>query len=90
MIDFYNVPYQDLFPDLEFIKIRDKIVHEGYGGLNNSAELCKLANLIVRVFLAILQYEGDYIESRKIDLKNIEDCTKHGLAYKKFPFKEEN
>ncbi len=85
MIEFYEVPYQDLFPELEFINIRDKIVHEGHGGSENSAELRKLANLVVRIFLAILQYKGDFIESKKIELENLEGCIKHGLAYKTFP-----
>jgi hypothetical protein len=85
MIEFYEVPYQDLFPELEFIEIRDKIVHEGYGGPESSADLRKLANLVVRIFLAILQYKGEFIESKKIELENLEGCTKHGLAYKTFP-----
>jgi hypothetical protein len=75
MIEFYKVPYQDLFPELEFISIRDKIVHEGYGGPESSADLRKLANLVVRIFLAILQYKGDFIESKKIELENLESCT---------------
>jgi hypothetical protein len=86
MIEFYEVPYQDLFPELEFINIRDKIVHEGHGGSESSADLRKLANLVVRIFLSILQYKGEFIESKKIELENLEGCTKHGLAYKTFPF----
>jgi len=35
--------------------------------------------------LSILQYQGDYIESRKIEINGLLDCEKHGLAYKIFP-----
>ncbi|MEH2280182.1 MAG: hypothetical protein V7K90_02375 [Nostoc sp.] len=89
MLEFYNVPYKDLFPELEFIKIRDKIIHAGFGGLYIAPELRKLANLIVRLILSILKYQGAYIESRRIEIKDEMGCSKHGLTYKNFPFQDE-
>ncbi|MBW4571996.1 MAG: hypothetical protein KME31_29565 [Tolypothrix carrinoi HA7290-LM1] len=89
MLEFYNVPYKDLFPELEFIKIRDKIVHEGFGGLDIAPELRKLANLIVRIILSILEYQGHYIESRRLEIEHEMGRSKHGLAYKFFPFQDE-
>jgi hypothetical protein len=88
MLEFYKVPYSDLFPELEFIKIRDKIVHEGFGGLDVSSELYKLSNLVMRIFLAMLQYEGDYIEYRKIEIND--KVGKYGLDYKVFSVIKEN
>lgn len=88
MLEFYNVPYLDLFPELEFIKIRDSIIHEGYGGLDAAPEVRKLANLIVRLILSILEYQGDYMESIKIELEDENGYTKHGLICKSFPFQE--
>lgn len=92
MFNAYSVPYEDLFPELEFIKIRDRIVHEGFGGVDVALELCKLSNLVVRVFLAILEYQGDYMESIKIDLDDKSGLSKHGLICRSFPFivSEEN
>ncbi|MDZ7963751.1 MAG: hypothetical protein RM368_02065 [Nostoc sp. DedSLP03] len=89
MLEFYKVPYKDLFPELEFIKIRDKIIHQGFGGLYIAPELRKLANLIVRLILSILKYQGAYIESRRIEIKDEMGCSKHGLTYKTFPFQDE-
>lgn len=86
MLNTYGVPYNDLFPELEFIKIRDKIVHEGLGGVDVALELRKLSNLVVRVFLAILEYQGDYMESRKIEIDDKLGRSKHGLMCRRFPF----
>ena len=86
MFRIYEVPYEDLFPELEFIKIRDKIVHEGFGGLDVAVELHKLSNLIVRVFLAILRYEGNYMEHRKIKINDKFSQRKYGLMCRYFPF----
>ncbi|MBD2025483.1 hypothetical protein [Leptolyngbya sp. FACHB-711] len=89
MFEFYKTPYEDLFPNLEFIAIRDDIVHTGFGGDNIFSDLRKLGNLVVRLVLSILQYRGDYIESRKIEINGLVDFEKHGLAYKTFPFKKD-
>lgn len=86
MFKTYSVPYEDLFPELEFIKIRDKIVHEGFGGVDVALELRKLSNLVVRVFLAILGYQGNYIESIKIEIDDPLGRSKHGLICRSFPF----
>ncbi len=86
MFKTYSVPYEDLFPELEFIKIRDKIVHEGFGGVDVAIELRKLSNLVVRVFLAILGYQGNYTESIKIEINDPLGRSKHGLICRSFPF----
>ena len=90
MLEFYKTPYKDLFPEFEFIKIRNKMVHEGFGGDNISSDLRKLGNLVVRLVLSILQYEGNYIESTKIDITSLVDFEKYCLSYKKFPFDDEH
>ncbi|NEU80391.1 hypothetical protein [Nostoc sp. UIC 10630] len=89
MLEFYKVPYEDLFPELEFIKIRDNIVHAGFGGLDIAPEVRKLANLIVRLILSILEYQGNYIESIRIEIEDKMGRSKHGLTYKNFPFQNE-
>ena len=86
MLTYYSVPYEDLFPELEFIKIRDKIVHEGFSGVDIITEWVKLSNLVVRVFLAILEYEGNYMESTIIDLDDNCEHKKYDLICKSFPF----
>jgi len=86
MFKTYSVPYEDLFPKLEFIKIRNKIVHEGFGGVDVALELRKLSNLVVRVFLAILGYQGNYMESIKIEIDDPSGRSKHGLICRSFPF----
>ena len=85
MFKSYNVPYEDLFPDLEFIKVRDDIVHEGFGKIDVDVEHRKLSNLVVRVFLAILGYQGDYMESTKIEMDDKFGQNRHGLICRSFP-----
>jgi hypothetical protein len=89
MLEFYKTPYDDLFPNLEFIGIRNNIVHTGFGGDNIFSDLRRLGNLVVRLVLSILQYQGDYIESRKIEINGLVDFENHGLAYKNFPFEKD-
>lgn len=89
MLEFYKTPYKDLFPELEFIKIRDDIVHRGFGGDNIFQDLRKLGNLVVRLILSILQYQGEYVESRRVKIGNLTDFDKCDLAYKTFPFEDE-
>ncbi|MEG4202188.1 hypothetical protein [Microcoleus sp. Pol12A5] len=86
MFKTYSVPYKDLFSNLEFIDIRDDIVHEGFGGVDIALELGKLSNLVVRVFLAILGYEGNYKEYIKIEIDDPLGRSKHGLICRSFPF----
>ena len=90
MLEFYKTPYEDLFPNLEFIAIRNNIVHTGFGGDNIFSDLRKLGNIVVRLVLSILQYQGNYIESRKVEIDNLIDFDKHSLAYKTFPFEDEH
>ena len=86
MLETYSVPYEDLFPELEFITIRDKIVHEGFGGVDVALELRKLSNLVVRVFLAILGYKGNYMEPIKIEIDDPLGPSKYKLIRRSFPF----
>lgn len=78
-----------MFPNLEFIKIRNDLVHTGFGGDNIFPELRKLGNLVVRLVLSILQYQGNYVESRRVELGKTTDFVKYDLAYKTFPFEDE-
>jgi hypothetical protein len=86
MFKTYSVPYEDLFPGLEFIKIRNDIVHKGFYEVDLALELYKLSNLVVRVFLAILEYQGNYMEYRKIEIDDPLGRSKHGLICRSFPF----
>lgn len=86
MFEIYSVPYEDLFPGLEFIKIRNDIVHQGFKKVDVPLELYKLSNLVVRVFLAILGYEGNYKEYIKIEIDDPLGRSKHGLICRSFPF----
>jgi hypothetical protein len=61
MLHFYNVKYDDLFPKLDFPKIRNDIIHEGFheqDAVFSSGS--KLENLFIRLVLAMLEYEGEY------------------------------
>jgi hypothetical protein len=75
---------------LEFIKIRDKIVHEGYGGEAVGEKKHKLFNLLIRLILSILEYKGSYHEYRRIDLKIEVGLRRIGLAHRTFPFDDAN
>ncbi|NEO88059.1 MAG: hypothetical protein F6J87_27955 [Spirulina sp. SIO3F2] len=89
-LESYKTPYTDLFVDLnEFIRIRDNIIHKGFGGHSASTELRRLGNLVVRIFLSMLQYEGDYIESRLAIDDQQTGFKYYGLACKRFPFSNE-
>lgn len=90
MLEFYNTPYKDLFPNLEFLVIRDDIVHTGFGGENISSALLNLINLVVRLVLSILQYQGNYTEYIKLQIGDSVDCEKFDLAYKTFPFESDH
>jgi hypothetical protein len=85
MLEFYRVPYRDLFPDLEFIDIRNKIVHEGFSQVNMSGSSEKLSNLVARVFLGMLNYQGSYMEYRRMETSGI-GIGRYGLTCKSFPF----
>lgn len=89
MLEFYETPYRDLFPNLEFIKIRDDIIHAGFGGEDISPEVRKLGNLVVRLVLSILQYQGNYVESTKIEFNTLTNFNKYDIVCKKFPFEED-
>jgi len=62
--DFYDIGYSDLFPDFEFVKIRDKIVHTGHskGDFKNPENYEKLVALLQRTLLGMLNYSGEFID----------------------------
>lgn len=86
MFKIYSVPYEDLFPGLEFIKIRNDIVHKGFYEVDLALERYKLSNLVVRVFLAILRYNGNYNEYIKIEIDDPLGQSKYKLISRSFPF----
>ncbi len=90
MLEDYKTPYKDLFQNLEFIGIRNNIVHTGFGGDNIFPELRKLANLVVRLILSMLQYQGNYIESEEVEIADFASFKKYSLAHKTFPFQDNN
>lgn len=61
----YKVPYKDLFPDLNIITVRNKLIHTGYYIEQNQATefYLKLRSLFIRMVLSIVEYEGSYSES---------------------------
>jgi|GEM_PF-2591750 len=64
LLQFYQVDYKDLFPKLDFARIRAKLSHTGNYG--DHGELfsyhMKIRSLLVRLILRILDYEGRYVE----------------------------
>lgn len=86
MFKIYSVPYEDLFPELEFIKIRNDIVHKGFYEMDLALERYKLSNLVVRVFLAILGYQGNYMEPIKIEIDDPLGQSRYKLISRSFPF----
>jgi hypothetical protein len=64
MYDFYDIGYSDLFPDFEFVKIRDKIVHTGLSEehFKDPENYEKLVALLQRTLLGMLNYGGVFID----------------------------
>jgi hypothetical protein len=63
MLQFYQVYYKDLFPNFDFIKLRNDLVHKGFSEVDEMYEtFLKLENLFIRIVLSMLKYEGDYME----------------------------
>ncbi|OYT61289.1 hypothetical protein B6U67_06075 [Methanosarcinales archaeon ex4484_138] len=65
MYDSYDIGYSDLFPNFEFVKIRDQIVHSGlskgeFKDLLENYE--KLVALLQRTLLGMLNYTGEFID----------------------------
>jgi hypothetical protein len=63
--DFYDISYSDIFPNFEFVKIRDQIVHSGLskGEFNDLLENYeKLVALLQRTLLGMLNYSGEFID----------------------------
>lgn len=58
LLQAFNVPYQD--NELNFVKIRNKIVHEGRfpPNVDKLKSLYELSNLVERLFLSIFEYHG--------------------------------
>jgi hypothetical protein len=64
MYSFYEIAYSDLFPDFEFVKIRDKIVHTGLSEehFKDLKNYDKLVALSQRTILGMLNYTGEFID----------------------------
>ncbi|NQE05979.1 hypothetical protein C5S32_08925 [ANME-1 cluster archaeon GoMg1] len=65
MYDFYDISYSDLFPEFEFVEIRNQIVHSGlskgeFKDLLENYE--KLVALLQRTLLGMLNYSGEFID----------------------------
>lgn len=68
MLEFYEVKYDDLFLNIEFINTRNNIVHTGHGGLETESKanhLLMLRSLFIRIILSMLKYQGLYMELEK-------------------------
>ena len=83
MYDFYDIGYSDLFPDFEFVKIRDQIVHTGLSEehFEDPENYVKLVALLQRTLLGMLNYTGEFIDrldnwKHKKFKKKIEDFEK--------------
>ena len=63
MYDSYDIGYSDLFPDFEFVKIRDQIVHTGLSEehFKDPENYVKLVALLQRTLLGMLNYTGEFI-----------------------------
>lgn len=84
MYDSYDIGYSDLFPDFEFVKIRDKIVHTGLSEehFKDPENYEKLVALLQRTLLGMLNYTGEFIDrldnwKHKKFKKKIEDFEKN-------------
>lgn len=64
--DTYDISYSDLFPEFEFVGIRDKIVHGGHKDLLEVEftklieDYEKLVALLQRTLLGMLDYNGGF------------------------------
>ena len=63
--DFFDITYSDLFPEFEFVEIRNQIVHSGlskgeFKDLLENYE--KLVALLQRTLLGMLNYSGEFID----------------------------
>ncbi|MCK4733671.1 MAG: hypothetical protein KAT65_14550, partial [Methanophagales archaeon] len=61
----YDISYSDLFPNFEFVEIRNQIVHSGLSK-EDSRDLLenyeKLVALLQRTLLGMLNYTGEFID----------------------------
>lgn len=93
MFDDYGVAHGDLYPEkLDFVKTRNNLIHGNKGSdeENLAPALHKLSTLIVRVFLALLGYEGRYMESRKIEINDQSGYSRHGFICRNYPLESSN
>ncbi|WP_204137545.1 DUF2283 domain-containing protein [Halomicronema sp. CCY15110] len=91
LLDSYSVEYDDLFSSLrEFISVRNDIVHEGFGGVGDDGSniadtLRRLTNLLVRTFLSMLNYSGDYMEYIRHEVEIEDGVERHGRICRTWP-----
>ncbi|MCG7847945.1 MAG: hypothetical protein MIO93_02020 [ANME-2 cluster archaeon] len=61
----YGINYSDLFPDFEFVRIRDNIVHTGISNSDSNdffENYEKMVALLHRTLLGMLNYSGEFID----------------------------
>lgn len=69
MLEVYEVSYKDLFPKLDFISIRNQVIHQGFSDPESMFNcFLRLENLFIRTVLSMLKYEGNYMEHEGTEL----------------------
>ncbi|MFG6104903.1 hypothetical protein U2F10_21740 [Leptothoe sp. EHU-05/26/07-4] len=84
MLEVYCVFYNDLFPELEFINVRDDLIHRGFSEVGVTPYYIDLHNLVIRVLLAFLGYQGNYQEYVESMVEEKSTGTYKAIS-KKFP-----
>jgi len=81
MFDDYKISYNDIFPNLEFVRECAKVRHTAKylqdNVLNFYKEFDKLMALSERIFLALLDYDGGKFRDR-LDNYEIKKFDRHG------------
>jgi hypothetical protein len=63
MLKYFKVKYDDLFPEFDFIKIRNNVIHRGTHDFDEMFDVyLRLESLYIRLILCVLGYNGDYME----------------------------
>ncbi|MBE9101279.1 hypothetical protein [Vacuolonema iberomarrocanum] len=63
MLEYFEVKYEDLFPEFDFIKIRNNVIHRGTHEFDEMFDVYfRLENLYIRLILSIVKYDGNYME----------------------------
>jgi len=63
MLKYFKVKHDDLFPEFDFIKIRNNVIHRGTHDFDEIFDVyLRLESLYIRLILCVLEYNGDYME----------------------------